>query len=83
MHVHIASARVAEDVQSPPLRVVVAQTDPKDQTSLSELLRDVVDMPSDHGAGEESAQPGADHAAHNAAGDCAHCCRAKTDGAHS
>ena len=79
MHVHIATAGVGEYVQRTALRIVVAQTDPKDQASLRKLLRDFVDMPSDHGAGEESAQPSAYHAAHNSARDGGRRCRAKTN----
>ena len=79
MHVHIVTAGVREYVQRTALRLVVAQTDPKDQASLRKPLRDFVDVPSDHGAGEESAQPGACHTAHNSARDDGRRCRAKTN----
>ena len=79
MHVHIATAGVGEYVQCTALRIVVAQIDPKDQASFRKQLRDFVDMPLDHGAGEERAQPSAYHAAHNSARDGGRRCRAKTN----
>ena len=75
MHMHISTARIAEYVQGPALRIVVAQTDPKDQASFRTLVRDFVGIPSDHSAGEESAQSSAYHTACDRGGRC----RAKTD----